>query len=378
MKQTISKPDFLYGLALILATIYYTLKRTGNDVNIFMWMAFFCMLIKLIYDRYSRKTLLFIMTILLGAFVCCMRVGEMSLLITATFLFAAQNVNLKRTYRIMIWTTGICALLIVALFILENGIVAGTVRDGKLRYSMGFQHPNSLALIIYIIVELYILLHYAEKPQKTIFVASVMTVISYWMTDSRTSALLSMAIIILLILGTRFDIKRIMKPVLLLCYPLSVFCSYYGTLHHSSVPWVYFNKMISWRLSWAALALQIYSVRLYPQYISLGMTLDTGYINLLLKFGWVITAVYWLIYVVLWKEYYDQLSTETVILIIMGALYIISENIALIICYNPMFFAFSNCILGKRRQPMLRTYHKGAFMDANSWHQQEERAGGRK
>ena len=192
-------------------------------------------LIKLVSDDVYSLVYLFIM-ILLGALflLAYIKSGYNHILYFLIDFLGMRNVQSKHILKVDFWLKIILSLLIISSSlsgVIENYLTHRT-GESALRYSLGFNHPNTLASIVFsLIVEEAFLSDRKGNGFYTILIWLI-DVVLYLITDNRTAVLL-IAIFPILLLLQNSDISKsdvsISKTKILLgtCgYPLATFCSF--------------------------------------------------------------------------------------------------------------------------------------------------------
>ena len=197
--------------------------------------ALLLVLIKLVSDGFYSLEYLFIM-ILLGALflLAYIKSGYNHILYFLIVFLGMRNVQSKHILKVDFGLKIILSLFIISSSlsgVIENYITHRT-GESALRYSLGFNHPNTLAsIVLSLIVEEAFLSGRKGNGFYTILIWLIDSVL-YLVTDNRTAVLLIAIFPILLLLQNR-DISKsdvnISKIKILLgtCgYPLATICSF--------------------------------------------------------------------------------------------------------------------------------------------------------
>ena len=167
-------------------------------------------LIKLVSDDVYSLVYLFIM-ILLGALflLAYIKSGYNHILYFLIDFLGMRNVQSKHILKVDFWLKIILSLLIISSSlsgVIENYLTHRT-GESALRYSLGFNHPNTLASIVFsLIVEEAFLSDRKGNGFYTILIWLI-DVVLYLITDNRTAVLLIAIFPILLLLQNSDIIK---------------------------------------------------------------------------------------------------------------------------------------------------------------------------
>lgn len=136
--------------------------------NIFLVLAFLCIMVKMCITEHSNIEWMIILLLLILATVIYRVSGDKGVLIYMVMVVAMKNVSVKRVFQmgIVVWSLSTGGRFLLSLLSLENvetAVQTKNIFGDVLRYFMGFPHPNVLhisylvlaALIIYCVWENY-------------------------------------------------------------------------------------------------------------------------------------------------------------------------------------------------------------------------------
>lgn len=265
-------------------------------------------------------------------------------------------------------------LIIIAcsiLGIIQNYSFARYPGD-PLRYSFGFLHPNSLALQILIISLEYILLY-----KKRLILILVVNIITFLITNSRTSLICFCLFLILYwIISYPSVIKiinKIKKLLILISSYIPFVFSFFSlilSLGYDPTSFFYyiFNSLLSGRIKMANYFLSIYNINLFGNELiltstresilndTIGLVLDLGYIKMILTFGIVITILLLYFYGIVLKNNVTNNSFLEFIICLVLLIYGLFESSIIdpycclglyLVTKNTDFYQISSIILNK-------------------------------
>lgn len=332
----IIKRCFLYLCPLFLILSFFTsFDKYKKEV----WISiFFILLISLISIFYSRNSRLF-MTF---AFIICFRNFDFNKFIKFDFAF-----------KIIIT---ISLIILCFLGLAENVIISRT-DSFDVRYSLGFFHPNTLGIYVLIILMEYV---YLKFDNLSIMSYLIIFLIGFWMfkiTDSR-AAYLSILLLILITLCYKeflYKIKfgKIFKDCLCYLFIILLLISYVLTLNYkytnSFMKKV--NSMSSGRVELANYFYTKYGAKLFGSYLEevdlkdeKYITLDNGYMDLLIECGLLNTILCCILNIICIKKILKEENVPLLICIVILEFYCLMENTIFSIYINSFLFYLSNVI----------------------------------
>lgn len=336
---------------IILVFSYYFIKYSAfgviADALIILSIPFFAYGVLL--NCHTLKQLCSYIAIIAVGGIVFLYTNEASMLLSCTVLLSTNRIEKNKIYNILFVTSIVLFVVVTGFSLVGVGNWDSGIRNDAVRYSLGFAHANRLALITFIISELWILKKIGNVRNGDWIVFGTINAFGYIMTRSNTVLLVTM-LTFLMLLGNKFKIyQKIQYICFPLAYPIVLFCAYYGSLHRTEGIWNFINVNMSYRLSWGYLALSSVPIKYLPQDVSFGNIVDCGALAMLLKLGIIGVVLYWLLYVIYWKKYYWKTNDEVNIFILISIVYMFSEDIALIICYNPALICLAKVIWSDNR-----------------------------
>ncbi|WP_430603298.1 hypothetical protein IGJ02_000686 [Enterococcus sp. DIV0724b] len=191
------------SFSVYLMTIFLIQNSTLNLVHS---LANFAQIIKsgyiilsllfiLLFNKYSVKQIVVLATIFIPLFVTRVIVGVSPLLDLMIVITGLKCLSLKKILNTFFVTQAISFILILSLFFLSVIPDRVVIRDGIVRSSLGFWHPNTVGVML---LSLFMLSTFSEKKMtKLIFkigVFNIISIIFYGLTNSRTSFFLILVV----------------------------------------------------------------------------------------------------------------------------------------------------------------------------------------
>ena len=245
-------------------------------------------------------------------------------------------------------------ITVVILLAYFNGLTFSrftvTRSNEYLRNSFGFFHPNTFGMYLMMMYFEYIVLK-KKMNFKMFSLGIILIIIIYYTCNSRTAYYSIALFLILCLIGffikKLFKIKstnlynfRINKFLFLILLLLSVFVTKMYSLNQSVVSEI--DTFLSGRLYLQYINMQQFPITFFGNDITLIGTLDNGFIKILLNYGLLTSAVYFLIYYLIFTNMKKVKNEYLALVIILILFYTLSESILLYICYNIFLLSFIN------------------------------------
>lgn len=338
-----------FGMYL-LCNMYHTttLEYTNKDLDrLLIKICWFCVYLSianiLFLCDYSIKQLL-CQIIILGVFFTSYHISRYYFLFQGIAIaFSARHVNWRR-----LAVVNVCiyfSLLLSVIICNRLGVFPSLnfTRDDIIRTDMGFSHPNVYGAYLMEICLAWMIMRF-DKLKYYDYIFFVLVAVYAWIgPNSRTSAMMIMAMMILLPVfkyGRRWIGHRIGKIALSLCYPAGFIFSLISVNLYSGENKVFLavDELLSGRIALANAFMKDYSPTLLGQRMKLvssakslakgipAAILDNAYIHLYLRLG-ILTALLFMgimaltVYRVICKKYYNYLLA-----LLLFSVYGLSEN----------------------------------------------------
>lgn len=326
--------------------VFFTLK------SIIAILLLFKLFIDLIYFKKDKIKFILILFILIYLFFTIYVTKLLSFLNIILLLMCFKNINLKKVLKIILYLNLIFMLfnIIYTLFIFFNFNTIPILDDAsgrRTRYLINYIHPNSVGAFFSSIVLITYYLFYLNmnKCKKKLIVYDIVTILFslliFYLTDSRTMILVIFTFLFLFNLVFFYKKSNILNfsskylfifitsfMILFLYFNKNIDYSYY----------VFFDKLLSGRLSYAIHFSNITGIHFFPFYTSLiennQLVVDSFYSIYLITYGFL-----WLIifYAVMLKSIKKLYSIEKVYLIIFSLIGIVEKwNINIALCCAPL------------------------------------------
>ncbi len=236
-------------------------------------------------------------------------------------------------------------------------------RDGIVRYSYGFSHPNVLSALLTICT--IDLIYLSTKNKKYNIPAIILTIISLYIvtfvTQSRSSFLMLILVVIFYFLVRKKTGEKIVsffKYLIYILFPLNCILSLYITYlyyinNHIGVE---LDRLLSGRLFYNSIYLTYHNINLFGNslyftgisaknyYGRYTMILDNSYVYTLLRFGVISIIFLSILFFLECKKLYSKKKYFLILILVSFLIYGLFERHSLIVFYNPFLLLFGNII----------------------------------
>ena len=292
--------------------------------------------------------------------------GNRFLLSAWMFIVAAKNIDLDKliysAYKILRFMIPMVALLCLLGVIEDNNRY---IRWGWQRSSLGFAHPNGLALRLFQLTICYCYIHKKKLGKSSYLFILVAVALTVAIPKSQTTYIcLSVFLILVLVYKLIQNKKRLMHIFMnsllagaFLIGFLSIALSFINVKHYWILSQV--DKWMSERFSYAHIARSIYGISFLGQrvYISEAeremvgikqlLYLDNAYASILIRYGVLIFLMFSFFYLLLMRKMAKQKDGILVIILFLYALYGVMENGLYQMTHNIFLIAFANLLYDK-------------------------------
>ncbi len=324
-------------------------------VLLMIWMVFF--------QSYGKKEFAIIAIASIPFLLTAAASRNFSLLSGWMFIVAAKDVEFEKmiraAYKALLFTI-LFVLVLYAGNILEDYTM---VRDGAVRRSLGFVHPNQLGVRLFQLIACHCYLHRHKMKAVDYGIAAAAAVFVYIVPNSQSACMC--IVILVLLVGAGSLIERYAQGMLsfygkglaaaaALLNILSIVLSLTDVKRNAFLQQI--DAWMSYRFSHSFEVLQVYGIPLWGQKVLLieeerrkmGMTdgagrlyLDNAYMTLLIKYGIVSYLIFSVAYLLLVNYCRMKKKYFIVSILLVYALYGVMENAVFMMSHNVFLLAFA-------------------------------------
>lgn len=257
IKLNLDNPNQIYLIFLFLLSFYKGIILDGNiiyDVLLGIYIIF--LPLKMYFQKLDKKEMFFLSFLFICILIHTIITKDRSILTSFFIVLGTKNISIKKIFSILL-ISKVLAFLSVILFS-QIGLIPNLeviTRRGSeyvFRYSLGFNHPNTLHNFYVLIIILF--LHHFYHKLKWYHLSTIFTLneILYHFSQSRTGRYLVIASIIIILILKKEAIKNIFIQLSAYIQILLVgFIFFMNTLLYQSGIWVVIDKILNGRLFFA-------------------------------------------------------------------------------------------------------------------------------
>ncbi|MFR8467697.1 hypothetical protein BLA28_15440 [Eisenbergiella tayi] len=249
------------------------------------------LILKVTVEKYKPEELIWAMVLSLLGIISLFITRKPTLLLTCICIIGMKNVNMEKLFMGMYKIRLITFITVISLSflgIVENKSIEMWRNGGfDIRYSLGYGHPNSLHLSLFILISLYIYVKYSSLKIYNLIFWMIVNLFIFNYSGSRTGAL-SVFLLISLCFLTKIELARsIILKLPKYLYMILIILSFtsallYGKSEEISI----LNILLNGRVSYSNYYITNYRFTLFGNNILNDFTLfDNGYIYLYIQYG---------------------------------------------------------------------------------------------
>ena len=292
----------VFYIGFILFIICCFLRNTSFSVNkdILWLITIFILSAKCVMVQYTKKELMIFFSILCVFGLSSYLAQDFYLMGIPVVLISCKNIPLKKIIQIIFLVNlGMSIITIFSSLFFNVGIISMTrvYRSDMVietRYYFGFVHPNQLSATCFSIVASYIYLYWHKLTWIRYFLIFLVILLVNYYTDSNTSFYVSILLLLMTFYLKILDKKgyyKFNKVFILLTILIFVF-SIFSMLYINEIPFLQkIDYSLSSRLSVTNKYYNLNGLSLFGKYIynEFDITLDQGIVNVLLRYGLVLS-----------------------------------------------------------------------------------------
>lgn len=357
--------EFLFLTAFSIFLFSEILERTVlidfeavQTLTHFLRYAVACPLVlfKIIMDRkHSVKTVGIILLIEIFLIFDCFLAGEQKLVLLMLFVWAANNIDLKKTIKIHLIILTLMLIIISGLSIaglIENRIYVQN--DIRIRYSLGFNYTAYVSNIFLTICCSYIFL----RRKKILALESIIMVMIgyaiYLVTDTRMAFALTIFVALFSIILKYVTLPKRGSQLVWLSLrwfvPIAAIASLviFYLYDPNNLKFVKINLILNKRLSLGHTGILTYGIHLFGNRIEMTNAMDllldpsliytyidSSYLQILLKFGLIVLIIIICAGTKFFADAYKKRDRYTALVLFVVFAHAILEPQLLDIIYNP-------------------------------------------
>lgn len=335
-----------------------------EDLNdIISYVVLSCLVIVIVFfQKYSKREIVLIGSISVVVLIATIQSNQKVMMSTWLFVLAFKYCDFEKTIRILYYSQLIPTLTILYLFF--SGTIGEKIlyRDGIIRHSYGFMHPNQLGIRIFSIA---ICRCYIRRNKRNIIDYIFVLLVALFtniVTNSRTSSYALVLLFLLMLMTDFFSIfkfntaffSKVLIVISVVIVVMSVVLSMRDTeMYHITR---LLDKYTGYRFSTCHQTLMIYGIKPLGQDVKLLVSrpdigglyklyLDNSYLAILIRYGAIMFLIFMWLYFSTMKFYCNKndffLVAIFLLYIVFGInennLYLLSQNAFLLLLSVPIY-----------------------------------------
>lgn len=269
------KAAFLVLAVKVMASTSVLVPWNSTVDNLCILFALSVVLIKVCTLTLTLTKLISLASVALMVLYTCVSIGQYDLLISliAVCLLINEDINEYISLLLRTQLSVLAAHIVLATVLSLTGLEERywTMTNGRLRFYGGFSHANVLSSYITSCMLMFAWTHFGAITKNQWGWMSLVTVLSYVLSRSRTGLLLNILLLFLVYFaqkGNRLMLDNI-KPVLLVSFPLLAAFVYWATRQYlnNSGAAVFLNDLMTGRIKYAAYAFARSGTTWLPRYL---------------------------------------------------------------------------------------------------------------
>lgn len=331
-----------YYLYISLISFYYAFRESVIydiiSLDLLIYISIVFLIGKVFNTKYTiKESIIIIILVFLGIF-SALTSKEATFILVIGSVIGMKNIAYRNVLKIVFAIKlGSSILLITTslLNVIENRLVVH-FRNGEAvyRYALGYKHPNQFALTTFTLICIYFLLNGNKRKKYDIPICILIILCVYFITYSRTFFLLTMLMLCLILIDRYFGLFITLKKVAFFIFPVGLVISYYFPMNLNITLIKVIDSLMQYRFSISKIYLGRYDIKLFGQSLTITSPFDSGYMNLLLRHGLIITLLFLIMNILLIQKLSDKSNSVEIIILISYALYGITENVLYSLMHN--------------------------------------------
>ena len=318
------------------------------------------------FQTYKKKELFIIAVVSIPIIISAARSSNYSLLSALMFIIASKNTDFEKSISVAYKILCIMIPLVIVsrfLGIIDDYIV---MREGIVRYSLGFSHPNQLGLRLFQLLACHLYINRNKLKSYNYFIAIVIVVLIYLIPNSKTAYICTFLLILLLMIYEIFQ-KHNQLMIEIYGRVLILFSVAFNVL---SVIWSLIDVrcnfilhqidlFMSRRFSYCYQVFQLYGISVWGQKIYISedevklagiigkLYLDNGYMAIMIRYGIIVYIVFSICYLLAMHNFKKKNQYFLLIILFVYALYGVMENGIYMVTHNIFLISLGNMLYEK-------------------------------
>lgn len=373
-----SKTIYLFYVFILVNTFFKGIGLDNDSKLYFICLALasLALLFKILTDKYTKKEFIFIIVSIIVGISTFIVTKKPTLLLTVLCLIGMKNVSVDDTFKKMYYVRFFTFFLVITLAfigILDNTKIEMWRNGGNsIRYSLGYGHPNTLHMTLFILVALYIYNRYDKLKNIEYIVLIALNFFIYYFSVSRTGMILTLLLIVLTIVSKlKFKtIQNIIIKIPVIIFIALLLISFITGILYEKVDFMdEVNKFFNGRIAYSNYYLETYGFSLFGNNVQndRNALFDNGYLYMYIQFGIAGFLYLTMLYFKIFKKIKKDKDLRKTILTICFLIYIFTESFSPNIFMNIiLLFVAETIFLQKSKENVHKELSKGEIYNVKS------------
>ena len=276
--------------------------------------------------EYPYKALFWSINLILLALLTSLNARNVSFFIPIIVIVASYKEDIIKLLKFIFYCELVLFIIhiIIPLLLSFNGFEIYFIKSHKLVLTFGYSHPNILSLTVLNLISMWIWLNYKTITNKDYIIISIISIITYLCTNSRTP-LFTLIILFGLLFISKFDKLEKLFDIAKITFPLCAFLTIFSVyLYPNDYTIVnFFNKLFTRRIQLGSEGLLSYGASVVGQHVKYrtGFTFDNIYSSLYVHYGMIWIVIISVLFYMLAKKKNNMIN----IFIILWSFYGMTE-----------------------------------------------------
>ena len=376
IKTTFKLNELCYYIFLFLIMIYYAFRKTNMNyevLNFTLILAIPFVFVKLLLERYSIKEFIGMGILMILGVISAVLIGNTSILVSFFIVMGMKNIDYIPALKVVFYVRLVsCAMILigVATGLVDNLEYVREEGSEQIRNALGYAHPNTFGIYCFGIISLWFILYGRKKWKLKLILAFILNVFSFIMTNSRTSFLLNMVYLAMVILVNVMKDKKKLQFIAKFSFPFCFIINLILPLLLNTGIGKKLDQLLSHRIGLSESFIRVYGIGPFGKKIANLVTsnaywhLDSGYLNLFIQFGFIVGFVCLILYYHTGKTDYNN---KYIYAAVIGfAFYGITEDLLSSFLYNYLWIILGAAfydMLSPKKENVLQTKIKTLLED---------------
>lgn len=318
---------------------------------------------KIILTRYTKKEMVVGVGLFALAGISLYLRKDTTILTNVLVLFSLKDVDIDSLLKPLFWSALAGSILVASCSYVGIGLpmsitkVFREERGIETRYCFGYGHPNPFHMYMVRLMCLFAGAFYRKLDWRHLTGLAIFNLLIFAFSDSRTGMLGGFALILLLLIyryGGAVINSKTWNVLMAACMVAVIAFGFLSVLLWGKVPGLdVINGFFTRRIEFAYMAWQEVGVSAWGRDLLGNYPCDNGMINMMVTYGWVAAAVYWISTLVLYvKALRERRHYLTIILVIFAVCTVMESAVSEKIFRNIPMMYMSLLIFG---DPVLET-----------------------